>query len=90
MVSHIGRRKFLATLGGAASAWPLVARAQQPVPVIGFLGAPTAKGREPLMAAFRNGLSEVGYSEGRNIVIESRWAEGQFDRLPGMANAVAR
>jgi len=90
MASHIGRRKFLATLGGAASAWPLVARAQQPVPVIGFLGAPTAKGREPLMAAFRNGLSEVGYSEGRNIVIESRWAEGEFDRLPGMTNELVQ
>jgi putative ABC transport system substrate-binding protein len=73
------------------SAWPLAGRAQQPaVPVIGFLGAPSAKGRESLIAAFQKGLTEVGYSEGRNIVIESRWAEGQFDRLPAMANELVQ
>ena len=85
------RREFITLLSGAAVAWPLAGRAQQPaVPVIGLLGAPSAKGRESLIAAFQKGLTEVGYSEGRNIVIESRWAEGQFDRLPAMANELVQ
>jgi putative tryptophan/tyrosine transport system substrate-binding protein len=84
------RREFITLLGGAA-AWPLQARAQQPaMPVVGFLAGPTAKGRASLIAAFQKGLTEVGYSEGRNIIIESRWAEGQFDRLPAMANELVQ
>jgi putative ABC transport system substrate-binding protein len=80
------RREFITLVGGAA-AWPLAAKAHQPaMPVIGFLAGPTAKGRASLIAAFQKGLTELGYSDGRNIVIESRWAEGQFDRLPAMAN----
>src|ERR1700741_3052478 len=84
MTVTIGRRELLAALGGAAVAWALAARAQQPkVPGIGFLnsGSPGAFG--PVVSAFRQGLGEDGYVEHRNVGIEYRWAEGQVDRLPG-------
>src|SRR5687767_9563634 len=79
------RREFVVGLGGAA-AWPIIARAQQStVPVIGIVGSATAKQWAPFVAAFIQGLGETGFVEGRNVALEYRWAEGQFDRLPAMA-----
>ena len=70
MASHIERRKFLATLGGAVTAWPLAARAQQPaMPVIGFLRSTTEAGFAQLVAALRQGLKEAGFVEGQNVAV---------------------
>src|SRR5215831_14258274 len=92
MASHIERRKFLATLGSAAAAWPLAARAQQTakLPIIGFLGAATPSSQRQCTDAFLQRLRELGWTEGRNLAIEYRWAEGRLERSAELVAELVR
>src|SRR5262249_26233896 len=86
---RVRRREFITLIGGAA-AWPLAARAQQPIPVIGYLGLGTPESQANTVTGFRKGLSDSGYVEGRNIAIEFLWAGSQYDRLPAHAGDLVR
>ena len=91
MTVTIRRRELLAALGGASAAWPLTARAQQPLPVIGFINGGSADASARFVTAFHEGLSETGFVEGQNVGVEYHWLEGKYDQLPAlMADLVRR
>jgi len=90
MRDRIRRRDFIILAGGAAAVWPLAAQAQAAMPVIGYLAAGSSKGDEQIAAALFKGLAETGYEDGKNVRIEYRWADNQYERLPSMAADLVR
>jgi putative ABC transport system substrate-binding protein len=86
----VRRRDFVTLFGAAAAAWPPAARAQQPIPVVGFLDSGSAGTNVQLVDALRQGLKEAGYVEGERLTIEYRWADGDYDRLPALAADLVR
>src|SRR5262245_63747238 len=88
---YMRRREFITLLGGVATVWPLAARAQQPtMPTVGFLNGGIAENYAKFTREFRRGLNEMGFVEGQNVVVEYRWAGGQYDRLPEMVAELIR
>jgi putative ABC transport system substrate-binding protein len=84
------RREFISLISGAVAVWPIATRAQQPVPVVGFVNAASAEAYSPMLSAFVRGLSETGYIENQNVRIEYRWAQGEIDRLPTLIADLVR
>src|SRR5262245_8641683 len=91
MATYIRRREFITLVGGAAAAWPLAARAQQPkLPVVGYLNPASPDGYRERLRGFRQGLKDTGYVEHENVTIEYLWGENQVDRLPALAAELIR
>src|SRR3954464_9029393 len=84
------RREFISVISGVVAAWPIAARAQQPVPVVGFLNAASAQAYSRMLSAFLKGLSETGYIENQNVRMEYRWAQGEVDQLPTLIADLVR
>jgi putative ABC transport system substrate-binding protein len=87
----VRRREFIKLIGNSALVWPLAARAQTAAPVVGFINSGSSQPQALAVAAYRRGLEETGFIDGKNVLIESRWADGEYDRLPGLiADSIKR
>jgi putative ABC transport system substrate-binding protein len=90
-LDQLKRRNFIMLLGGAAAVWPLAARGQQPaLPVVAFINGGAANGQAARLAGFRKGLSEAGYAQGQNVMVEYHWLEGHYERLPALLADLVR